>query len=53
LLYVPVTKEALENAYTFYTIWFESPGAVKVCVPSPTPGLSLSLSLHVKDARQS
>jgi hypothetical protein len=30
LLYMPVTKEALENAYTFYTIWFESPGAVKV-----------------------
>jgi hypothetical protein len=30
LLYMPVTDAALENAYTFYTIWFESPGAVKV-----------------------
>ena len=38
LLYTPVTDQALENAYTFYTIWFESPGAVKV-------------SLHVTDCR--
>lgn len=30
LLYVPVTDEAIENAYTFYGIWWESPGAVKV-----------------------
>lgn len=33
LLYTPVTDQALENAYTFYTIWFESPGAVKVSSP--------------------
>ncbi|KAL7420424.1 Protein csh3 [Cryptotrichosporon argae] len=29
LLYMPVTDAALENAYRFYAMWFESPGAVK------------------------
>lgn len=30
LLYIPVTDAAIDNAYTFYGLWFESPGAVKV-----------------------
>ena len=30
LLYYPVTQTALDKAYTFYGIWFESAGAVKV-----------------------
>jgi len=30
LLYRPVTDQALENAYSFYEIWYEAPGAVKV-----------------------
>lgn len=30
LLYQPVTDQAIENAYTFYGIWWEAPGAIKV-----------------------
>ncbi|KAI9633235.1 ER membrane protein SH3-domain-containing protein [Dioszegia hungarica] len=29
LLYQPVTDQAIENAYTFYGIWWEAPGAIK------------------------
>jgi hypothetical protein len=29
-LYLPVTDEAIENAYKFYELWYEAPGAVKV-----------------------
>ena len=36
LLYMPVTDEAIENAYTFYGIWYEAPGAVKVGLPLST-----------------
>ena len=34
LLYRPVTPQAIEDAYTFYGIWFEAPGAVKVGIYS-------------------
>lgn len=27
---MPVTDQALENAYNFYEMWWEAPGAVKV-----------------------
>lgn len=30
LLYQPLTDAALENGYTYYGIWWEAPGAVKV-----------------------
>ena len=42
LLYVPVTQDAIENAYSFYGIWWEAPGAVKVC---PGPALLFSALL--------
>ncbi|EIW72996.1 hypothetical protein TREMEDRAFT_18336, partial [Tremella mesenterica DSM 1558] len=48
LLYIPVTSQALENAYTFYGIWFESPGAVKALfhVALVLPMLGLIVKLH-------
>ncbi|EJT46684.1 hypothetical protein A1Q1_04649 [Trichosporon asahii var. asahii CBS 2479] len=30
LLYIPVTREAIDNAYAFYEMWYEAPGAVKL-----------------------
>lgn len=30
LLYVPLTDKAVEDAYAFYSMWYEAPGAVKV-----------------------
>ncbi|RSH78060.1 uncharacterized protein EHS24_002515 [Apiotrichum porosum] len=29
LLYVPLTDKAVEDAYAFYSMWYEAPGAVK------------------------
>ncbi len=40
LLYMPVTDQALQNAYTFYEIWYEAPGAVKVCSSNSAEGCS-------------
>lgn len=34
LLYFPVTPEAIENGYAFYSMWWEAPAAVKVNLPS-------------------
>lgn len=33
LLYVDLTEEAIQNAYKFYELWYEAPGAIKVCYP--------------------
>lgn len=30
LLYVPLTDQAVDDAYVFYRMWYEAPGAVKV-----------------------
>lgn len=27
---MPVTDQAVQNAFTFYEMWYEAPGAVKV-----------------------
>ncbi|WWD06333.1 hypothetical protein V865_004423 [Kwoniella europaea PYCC6329] len=48
LLYMPVTDEAIQNAYTFYEIWWESPGAVKALfhVALGLPLIALLIKLH-------
>ena len=51
LLYIPVTDQAVENAYSFYGIWFESPGAVKALfhVALLLPLLALFVKLNKWD----
>ncbi|WRT63207.1 uncharacterized protein IL334_000110 [Kwoniella shivajii] len=48
LLYMPVTDEAIQNAYTFYEIWWEAPGAVKALfhVALGLPLVALLVKLH-------
>jgi len=48
LLYIPVTQQALDNAYTFYEIWFEAPGAVKALfhVALGLPMVALLVKMH-------
>ncbi|WWD22693.1 hypothetical protein CI109_107186 [Kwoniella shandongensis] len=48
LLYMPVTKQALENAYSFYEMWYEAPGAVKALfhVALGLPMIVLLIKLH-------
>ncbi|KAK8844753.1 hypothetical protein IAR55_006603 [Kwoniella newhampshirensis] len=48
LLYVPVTKQALENAYSFYEMWYEAPGAIKALfhVALGLPMIILLVKLH-------
>ncbi|ORX35064.1 Shr3 amino acid permease chaperone [Kockovaella imperatae] len=48
LLYMPVTKQSIENGYTFYEMWFESPGAVKALfhVALGLPLIALIVKLH-------
>ncbi|WVQ82880.1 hypothetical protein IAT38_005016 [Cryptococcus sp. DSM 104549] len=48
LLYMPVTQEALDNAYKFYEMWWEAPGAVKALfhVALGLPLVTLLLKLH-------
>nr|XP_019048201.1 hypothetical protein I302_01966 [Kwoniella bestiolae CBS 10118]OCF27131.1 hypothetical protein I302_01966 [Kwoniella bestiolae CBS 10118] len=45
---MPVTDQAIENAYTFYGIWWESPGAVKALfhVALGLPLIALLVKLH-------
>ncbi|OCF34877.1 hypothetical protein I316_03424 [Kwoniella heveanensis BCC8398] len=48
LLYIPVTDQAIENAYTFYGMWWEAPGAVKALfhVALGLPLIALLIKLH-------
>ncbi|TXT04850.1 hypothetical protein VHUM_03933 [Vanrija humicola] len=48
LLYLPLTDEAISNAYKFYEMWYEAPGAVKALfhVAMGLPLLVLLLKLH-------
>ncbi|WWC90189.1 uncharacterized protein L201_005122 [Kwoniella dendrophila CBS 6074] len=48
LLYMPVTEQALENAYSFYQMWYEAPGAVKALfhVALGLPLFALLFKLH-------
>ncbi|GFZ44539.1 hypothetical protein JCM24511_02262 [Saitozyma sp. JCM 24511] len=48
LLYMPVTDQALENAYNFYEMWWEAPGAVKALfhVALALPMLALIFKLN-------
>ncbi|KAE8541331.1 hypothetical protein D1P53_002690 [Cryptococcus gattii VGV] len=48
LLYQPVTPEAIDNAYKFYEMWWEAPGAVKALfhVALGLPLVALLIKLH-------
>ncbi|RSH83991.1 hypothetical protein EHS25_005236 [Saitozyma podzolica] len=48
LLYMPVTEQALQNAYDFYEMWWEAPGAVKALfhVALALPMLALIFKLN-------
>ncbi|KAK4683777.1 hypothetical protein P7C73_g6449, partial [Tremellales sp. Uapishka_1] len=48
LLYMPVTQQAIDNAYTFYEIWWEAPAAVKALfhVALGLPLVTLLIRLH-------
>lgn len=48
LLYQPVTPEAIDNAYKFYEMWWEAPGAVKALfhVALGLPLVVLLVKLH-------
>ncbi|OWZ68547.1 hypothetical protein J010_00506 [Cryptococcus neoformans] len=48
LLYQPVTPEAIDNAYKFYEMWWEAPGAVKALfhVALGLPLVVLLIKLH-------
>ncbi|WVN87590.1 uncharacterized protein L203_102773 [Cryptococcus depauperatus CBS 7841] len=48
LLYMPVTAEALENAYKFYEMWWEAPAAVKALFHGALglPLIMLLVKLH-------
>ncbi|EKD04447.1 hypothetical protein A1Q2_01223 [Trichosporon asahii var. asahii CBS 8904] len=48
LLYIPVTREAIDNAYAFYEMWYEAPGAVKALFHAvlALPLLTLLFKLH-------
>ncbi|ORY26496.1 Shr3 amino acid permease chaperone [Naematelia encephala] len=48
LLYMPVTQQAIDNAYTFYGIWWEAPGAVKALfhVALALPMVACLVKLH-------
>ncbi|WVR03085.1 hypothetical protein IAU60_000074 [Kwoniella sp. DSM 27419] len=48
LLYQPLTDQGIENAYTFYGMWWEAPGAIKAMfhVALFMPLVALLVKLH-------